>query len=99
MAERLSVSHVRERLEYKMLVASKSVYQWVRRSSPAQQPERECASIFGFLAVPYSKEITRGVFASSIRHKPVSGIEPAAAQLCEGLAQRFGSCHALDARA
>jgi len=63
-----------------------------------QEPEQECASIFGFLGVSYSKEITRGVFASSIRHKPVSGIDPAVAQLCEGLAQQFDSCHARDGR-
>ena len=54
-----------------------------------QEPEQECSAIFEFLGVPWSEDITRGVFASSIRHKPLSGIEPAVAELCEGLARRF----------
>ncbi|BAL25898.1 sulfotransferase [Azoarcus sp. KH32C] len=54
-----------------------------------QEPERECREVFDFLGVPYSADITRGVFASSIRHKSLPGVEPAVAELCEGLARRF----------
>lgn len=58
-----------------------------------QQPRQECAAVFGFLGLPFTLRITRGVFASSIQHKPVPGIEPAVAQLCEDLMTRFASCH------
>lgn len=58
-----------------------------------QEPRQECAAVFGFLGLPFTPRITRGVFASSIQHKPVSGIEPAVAQLCEDLMVRFASCH------
>jgi sulfotransferase family protein len=60
----------------------------------AQRPQEECAAVFEFLGLPYSPWITKGVFASSIRHKPVPGIEPAVAELCEGLLSRFGACYA-----
>jgi sulfotransferase family protein len=58
-----------------------------------QRPREECAAVFEFLGLPYSPWITRGVFASSIRHKPVPGIEPAVAELCEGLLRRFAACY------
>lgn len=54
-----------------------------------QDPQRECSAVFEFLDVPYSHAITRGVFATSIRHAPLVGIEPAIAELCESLAERF----------
>lgn len=54
-----------------------------------QEPEQECQAVFDFLCLPYSSEVTRGVFATSIQHKPLPGIEPAVAELCEGLARRF----------
>lgn len=65
-----------------------------------QGPQEECAAVFEFLGLPYSAWITRGVFASSIRHQPVDGIEPAVAQLCEGLMDQFAAClHGALARA
>ena len=54
-----------------------------------QAPQQECSAIFEFIGVPFSEHITRGVFAGSVRHRPVEGIEPAVAQLCEELVRRF----------
>jgi sulfotransferase family protein len=63
-----------------------------------QSPQEECAAVFHFLALPYSAWITRGIFASSIRHQPVPGIEPAVAELCEGLLTKFAACRSEGAR-
>lgn len=57
-----------------------------------QAPEAVCAGVFAFLGIPFSERITQGVFASSIRRKPVEGIEPAIASLCESLMSRFQAC-------
>lgn len=57
-----------------------------------QSPETECSEVFSFLELPFSPRITQGVFASSIRHKAVEGIEPAVAELCDGLSRRFLQC-------
>ncbi|WP_246265702.1 sulfotransferase [Aromatoleum diolicum] len=62
--------------------------------SLVQNPETECRSIFEFLEIPFTRDITRGVFSTSIRHRPLSEIEEPVAELCEGLARRFEACSA-----
>lgn len=57
-----------------------------------QHPDAECARVFAFLGIPFSPWITRGVFASSIRHKPVPGLDPGVDALCQSLMRRFEDC-------
>jgi hypothetical protein len=59
-----------------------------------QNPETECRAMFDFLGIPFTHDITRGVFSTSIRHRPLSEIEKPVAELCEGLARRFEACSA-----
>lgn len=66
----------------------------VAYESLVQNPEAECRAIFDFLEIPFTRDITRGVFSTSIRHRPLSEIEAPVAELCEGLAQRFEACGA-----
>lgn len=62
--------------------------------SLVQNPEAECRAVFDFLEIPFSQDITRGVFSTSIRHRSLSEIEEPVAELCEGLARRFEACGA-----
>lgn len=57
--------------------------------SLVSDPDRVCEDVFSFVGLPFTRRITRHVFASSVRHQPLNALNPSVRILCEQLMARF----------
>ena len=61
----------------------------MRYESLVTKPDEEFRRVCGFLGLPYSRRLTRKIFASSIGRKPVPPIDARVEDLCRAMLARF----------